>query len=99
MEPKDCGDADIPFRFDIDDYVPVEEGGDQPSDCWFVYTHSSADENNGLIQMRATAHWQVHVENAAGATVLNLGSFFYEIDRRMAVAEVQSIVDSNPNDW
>jgi hypothetical protein len=99
LEPKDCGDAEIPFRFDIDDYVPVEEGGEQPSECWFVYSHSSASEDHGMIRVRATASWQVHVENAAGDVVLNLGDYFYEIDRRIAVAEVQSIVDSDPHEW
>jgi hypothetical protein len=100
MEPKQCGDAETPFHYDYDDYVPVEQGGEQPSRCWFVYTHSSADhEDRGTVIVRANANWRVRVEDAAGNTRLDLGHHFYVIDRQIAVAEIQSIVDSDPTDW
>jgi hypothetical protein len=100
MDAKQCGDALTSFDYQLDDYVPVEEGGEQPSRCWFVYSHSSADqEESGTVTVRATANWQVRVEDGAGNVRLNLGNHFYVIDRRVAVAEIQSIVDSDPSDW
>lgn len=100
MEPKRCGRAETSFQYDLDNYVPIEEGGEQPSTCWFVYTHSSADnEEMGTVKARATANWRVQVEDAAGNPRLDLGAHFYEVDRRIAVAEIQSIVDSDTNDW
>jgi hypothetical protein len=49
--------------------------------------------------VRATANWRVRVEDGAGNIRLNLGNHYYEVDRRVAVAEIQSIVDSDPSDW
>jgi hypothetical protein len=88
----DCGRAEIPFDPDADDAIPESEGGDQESDCWTVYDHSSADREKGTVSLRATAYWRVWVERQDGSTV-PLGTYHFEASQRLPVAEVQTIVD------
>lgn len=99
MQEKHCGDATTEFRYDIEGEVPVEEGGTQPSRCWFIYDHSSANGEKGTVRVRATAHWQVRVEYADGSVALRLADQAYQIAQRVVIAEVQSNVDSDTSDW
>lgn len=91
MEPIECGKADVPFDKDARDQIPDSEGGDQPSECFTVYEHSSAFKDTDTVQIRATAYWKVTVEDGNGTILADLGLHHYEADQRLAVAEVQSV--------
>lgn len=91
LDPIPCGAADVPFQPQARDYIPAAEGGDQPSDCYTVYEHSSASLNDDLVQIRATTDWHVTVEDGGGNTVVDLGHYGYQAEQRLAVVEVQTL--------
>lgn len=91
MADINCGAADVPFDPHARDYVPRAEGGDQPSDCYTLYEHSSAPRDLQTVQIRATTDWHVTVEDGSGATIIDLGHFGYQAEQRLGVAEVQTL--------
>lgn len=98
MEKIECGKADVPFDPEASDYIPDSEGGDQPSECFTVYEHSTASRDEDTLQIRATAYWRVTVEDANGEILADLGLHHYEADQRMAVAEVQTLTGYDSDD-
>jgi hypothetical protein len=93
MEPVDCGAADIPFEREARDSIPRSEGGDQESDCWTVYEHSTATAERLSVRMEAEVTWQVRVEDGAGNPLADLGEPSYTMAQRVSVAEVQPLTD------
>lgn len=93
MDPVDCGAADIPFEREAQDSIPRSEGGDQESDCWTVYEHSTATAERLSVPMEAEATWQVTVEDGAGNPLADLGMPSYTMTQRISVAEVQTLTD------
>ncbi len=93
MDDVVCGPAETPFDTEADTAIPKAEGGDQESDCYTIYTHSSASEENQTVPIRATATWHVQVENAAGNPIAQLGDFRYSVTQRLRVGEVQTLSD------
>ncbi len=91
LDPVNCGVADVEFDDEARDPIPRSEGGDQESECWAMYEHSTADEELLTTQMRAQATWRVQVEDAAGNSLARLGDFSYTVRQRVAVAEVQTL--------
>lgn len=98
MDLVNCGAADVPFDPQARDYVPDAEGGDQPSDCYAVYDHSSASLDDDLVQIRATTDWHVTVEDGGGNAVVDLGHYGYQAEQRLAVAEVQTLTGYDSGD-
>ncbi len=92
-EPIDCGVANDAFDPNAHDAIPRSEGGDQESDCWTVFEHSTATEDRLTVQMRGQATWRVTVEDGSGQVLANLGDFSYTVTQRLAVGEVQNLVD------
>lgn len=93
MDDIPCGQADVPFDPEARDTVPRSEGGDQPSSCWTVYEHSSANQDRGFVLLKGVATWRVTVEDAAGNELARLGDFTYTVSQRLAVGEVQPLTD------
>lgn len=93
MDPIDCGIADVPFDREARDSIPRSEGGDQDSECWTRYEHSTAAEDKRSVNITADAMWHVEVNDAAGNQLAELGDFTYSVRQRVAVAEVQPLVD------
>lgn len=98
MDKIDCGKADVPFDPDARDFIPDSEGGDQPSECFTVYEHSSAFRDTDTLKIRATAYWRVTVEDADGHVLSDLGLFNYAADQKMGVAEVQTLTGYDSDD-
>jgi hypothetical protein len=92
LDKVDCGLADVPFDPDRSDTVPRSEGGSQPSDCWTVYQHSSAGEENEVVKLTGKATWHVDVRQG-GAVLADLGRHSYTVSQRLAVGEVQPLTD------
>ncbi|HEY7044612.1 MAG TPA: hypothetical protein VH419_13160, partial [Nocardioidaceae bacterium] len=93
MDNIACGRADVPFDPDAKDTIPQSKGGSQPSDCWTVYTHSSASEDNETVWLDGTATWHVQVEAPNGTPLAQLGDFHYVVTQRQAVGEVEPLTD------
>ncbi len=94
MDPVHCGLAAQEFDSSAPDAIPSSQGGSQRSDCWLMYTHSTAfNADTQTVQIRAEAYWHVTVETPDGQVLRDLGDFHYAAFQRLAVAEVQTLVD------
>lgn len=93
MDEVHCGLAKVAFDDSAADAIPRSEGGSQDSECWLRYEHSTAFHDTLTVLIHADAYWRVTVEDEGGRVLRNLGDFHYTAYQRLAVAEVQTLVD------